>query len=123
MKKLTYLPVFIIASFVFVSCDDTNNSVSEQVYLDGDEAVVVNDADMSATALDDDLTYEAPVMTAPSAVNNSVSSASDRADQPLSATTASGLMPDEIRYRNSNGDVNWNALPDEQIDGLGSDWD
>ena len=58
-------------------------------------------------------TYEAPDVV------ETAAPASDRADEPTTTSVMyPGLMPDEIRYRNSEGVYNWDAVPTEDIDGL-----
>ena len=98
-----------IASVMLIACNDTDGVEVATVY---DEADVIAED-----------TYTPPAVDA-TAYSEQVSEvqtpAADRASDLNDAY--SGLMPDEIRYRNSDGDVDFSALPAEEIDGLGSDW-
>ena len=99
--RITTLAIAAAATFAVVGCD----SGEEPAVVDADVAVV----EQPAPAPEPEPVFEAP---AP---------APERAAEPQQAAyvdPADVLMPDEQRYRNSTGAVDWDAVPAAEIDGF-----
>ena len=114
MKATTPLTALALAALLFTACDDTSVEAPATVL---DEPTI---------GLNDDVVTTYDNVQSTDRIEQTESDLADRANAPTNASTTDadyeGLMPDEVRYRNSNGNVNFNALPPEEIDGLGSDW-
>jgi len=115
MKKLSFLPTAALSLLLLASCAD--NDDREDMLEDRDEVVLTDNATASETVMDDDV-YEEP---ATERVVEAPATTTDRAAEPRPTMDVNGeyagLMPDEIRYRQSDGNVNWSSVPRSEWDG------
>jgi len=113
MKYASTISTLAIASLLAIGCSDNDQADLVEDRMDDD--IVAQD-------VYNEPVIEQPVYTPP--VAPETTPVTDRAAEPTTYNSnRSGLMQDEIRYRNSDGSVNWNSVPDEEIDGLSPDWD
>ena len=108
MNKLIF-PLALLLSVFTVACD--SNEVPDDVEVVNGDVVI-----------SDDNRYESPVTDMDDDIVETNDVISDRATEPNDRrvdadSRYSGLMPDEIRYRQSEN-ANWGSVPVSELDGF-----